>query len=80
MTDATDVGRRENTCQALQCPEDHNMTTLVSAVNYKYYSMYPVFPPPGNCDYSQVSSLIECQCGRILEGFLKFVHTRKKEA
>jgi len=24
------------------------MTTLASAVNYKYYSMYPVFMPPGN--------------------------------
>ncbi|XP_029169056.1 uncharacterized protein LOC114939009 [Nylanderia fulva] len=36
------VGTRENTCQALQCPEDFNMTTLVRAANYKYYSMYPI--------------------------------------
>ncbi|XP_012218290.1 uncharacterized protein [Linepithema humile] len=40
------AGRRENMCQALQCPEDHNMTTLVSAANYRYYSMYPIFAPP----------------------------------
>lgn len=44
-------GRHENTCQALQCPEDHNMTTLVPVANHKYYSMYPVFVPPGNCTY-----------------------------
>ncbi|XP_011346651.1 uncharacterized protein LOC105284668 [Ooceraea biroi] len=42
------AGKQENTCQALQCPEDHNMTTLMPAVNYNYYSMYPVFIPPVN--------------------------------
>ncbi|XP_014486713.1 PREDICTED: C-type lectin domain family 4 member E [Dinoponera quadriceps] len=42
------AGSWENTCQALQCPEDHNMTTLTPAANHKYYSMYPVFVPPDN--------------------------------
>lgn len=41
-------GMRQNTCQALQCPEDHNMTTLVPMANYRYYSMYSTFVPPGN--------------------------------
>lgn len=40
----THVGKRENMCQALQCPEDRNMTTLVPAANYKYYSMYSSLP------------------------------------
>lgn len=35
-------------CQALQCPEDRNMTTLVPAANYKYYSMYSVSSLPEN--------------------------------
>ncbi|XP_070168703.1 uncharacterized protein [Polyergus mexicanus] len=42
------AGRRENMCQALQCPEDRNMTTLVPATNYRYYSMYLVFSLPEN--------------------------------
>ncbi|XP_011148605.1 uncharacterized protein LOC105188707 [Harpegnathos saltator] len=41
-------GRHENLCQALQCPEDYNMTTLVPKANYEYYSMYPVFVPSEN--------------------------------
>ncbi|XP_025262247.1 C-type lectin domain family 4 member E [Camponotus floridanus] len=42
------AGKRENMCQALQCPEDRNMTTLVPAANYKYYSMYSVSSLPEN--------------------------------
>ncbi|XP_011876607.1 PREDICTED: uncharacterized protein LOC105566856 [Vollenhovia emeryi] len=42
------TGGREKSCQALQCPEDHNMTTLVPAANCEYYSMYPVLSPPVN--------------------------------
>lgn len=42
------AGEGGDSCQALQCPEDHNMTTLVPMANCNYYSMYPVFPPPGN--------------------------------
>ncbi|XP_011696132.1 PREDICTED: uncharacterized protein LOC105454888 [Wasmannia auropunctata] len=42
------TGERENSCQALQCPEDHNTTTLVPAANCNYYSMYPALPPPAN--------------------------------
>ncbi|XP_032670449.1 uncharacterized protein LOC116843800 [Odontomachus brunneus] len=41
-------GGHEITCQALQCPEDHNMTTLVPVANHNYYSMYPVLVPPEN--------------------------------
>ncbi|KAL6259868.1 hypothetical protein P5V15_009778 [Pogonomyrmex californicus] len=47
------TGGRENTCQALQCPEDQNMTTLVPVANCKYYSMYPIFNPP-------VNATVEC--------------------
>ena len=46
------AGGQENSCQALQCPEDQNMTTLVPETNCKYYSMYPVLSPPGNCNYT----------------------------
>ncbi|XP_072760779.1 uncharacterized protein [Anoplolepis gracilipes] len=42
------AGSQENTCQVLQCPEDRNLTTLVRAANYRYYSMYPLFSLPEN--------------------------------
>lgn len=42
------TGEGGSSCQALQCPEDHNMTTLVPTANCNYYSMYPVFSPPAN--------------------------------
>ncbi|KYQ55748.1 C-type lectin domain family 4 member F [Trachymyrmex zeteki] len=47
------TGGQENSCQALQCPEDQNMTTLVPETNCKYYSMYPVLSPP-------VNATVEC--------------------
>ncbi|KAL0123131.1 hypothetical protein PUN28_007636 [Cardiocondyla obscurior] len=47
------TGGRENSCQALQCPEDFNMTTLVPTANCKYYSMYPVLSPP-------INATVEC--------------------
>ncbi|XP_076675715.1 uncharacterized protein LOC143372917 [Andrena cerasifolii] len=37
-----------NMCQALQCPEIHNFTTLVRDRNYKYYSIYPGYIATGN--------------------------------
>ncbi|XP_017765194.1 PREDICTED: uncharacterized protein LOC108554428 isoform X2 [Eufriesea mexicana] len=36
------------TCQALECPEIYNFTTIVDDKNYKYYSMYPSFMPIGS--------------------------------
>ncbi|TGZ33049.1 Macrophage mannose receptor 1 [Temnothorax longispinosus] len=42
------TGGRENSCQALQCPEDYNMTTLVATPNCNYYSMYHILSPPVN--------------------------------
>lgn len=36
------------TCQALECPEIYNFTTLVQDKNYKYYSMYPRVIPTGS--------------------------------
>ncbi|XP_068969179.1 uncharacterized protein [Bombus flavifrons] len=35
-------------CQALQCPEIYNFTTLVKDKNYKYYSTYPSSIPTGS--------------------------------
>ncbi|KYM96008.1 Lithostathine [Cyphomyrmex costatus] len=47
------TGGEELSCQALQCPEDQNMTTLVPEANCKYYSMYPVLSP-------LVNATLEC--------------------
>ncbi|CAD1474925.1 unnamed protein product, partial [Heterotrigona itama] len=33
--------RKRRMCQALECPEIYNFTTLVKDKNYKYYSTYP---------------------------------------
>ncbi|XP_011161190.1 uncharacterized protein LOC105196783 [Solenopsis invicta] len=40
--------KRENSCQALECPEDYNMTTLVPETDCTYYSMYPIVTLPAN--------------------------------
>ncbi|XP_012521472.2 C-type lectin domain family 4 member E [Monomorium pharaonis] len=50
------TGGQENSCQALQCPEDYNMTTLVPEANCRYYSMYPVLSPPANT----TNTTVEC--------------------
>ena len=40
--------RTRRMCQALECPEIYNFTTLVKDKNYKYYSTYPSIIPTGN--------------------------------
>ncbi|CAL7935721.1 unnamed protein product [Xylocopa violacea] len=35
-------------CQALQCPEIHNFTTIVEDRNFDYYSVYPSFIAAGS--------------------------------
>lgn len=55
------VGKRENTCQALQCSEDRDLTTLVPAANYRYYSMYSVSSLPGNIAIKIVGTYIQKQ-------------------
>ncbi|KAF3426297.1 hypothetical protein E2986_13347 [Frieseomelitta varia] len=40
--------RTRRMCQALECPEIYNFTTLVKDKNYKYYSTYPSIIPTGS--------------------------------